>query len=448
MLVAVSAGPDSTALLHALVQLASGLRLRLGVAHLHHGLRGEAADADAAFVDRLSRSLGLPCHRRDADVRSHARRGRLSMEAAGRELRYAFFDEVARNEGYNRIATGHHADDNAEQVVMALIRGSGPAGLAGIPPVRGSIIRPLIDLSRSAIRSYLAAWGQACREDATNADAAHFRNRVRHTLIPALRAENPRIVETLNRTAAVIRAEDRHLTAEVDAVYARLRHRPAPDTLIFDPTDMGALARAVARRLIRRAVADLAGDTRRLTLAHVDEVLALAKRPGDGRLDLPRRIRVTRRAGQLRLERLDRPLREAIGDRPVPPYAYPVTGAGTLVIPETGDSVVFSEIPAEAVPPRSALEATTAYFDAADVGFPLTVRNRRPGDRITPFGMTGARKLGRLLTDAKVPDTDRDRIPLLVSGETVLWVAGIRRSAVAPIRPETESALRVELFLA
>ncbi len=448
VLVAVSAGPDSTALLHALVRLAPRIRLRLGVAHLHHGLRGEAADADAAFVDRLSRTLGLPCHRRNVDVRSHARRARLSLETAGRELRYAFFDEVARDGGYDRIATGHHADDNAEQMLMALIRGSGPTGLAGIPPVRKPIIRPFIDLRRAAIRDYLATHGHACREDETNADAAHFRNRVRHKIIPALRAENPRIVETLNRTAAVIREENDHLNADVDAVYDRVRHRPAPDMLTLDPADMGALPLAVARRLIRRAVADLAGDTRRLTLAHVDSVLALAGRSGDRRLDLPRRIRATRESGRLRLQRLDRPLREAVGDRPVPAYAYPVTGVGSLVIPETGASVVFSEIPADSVPPPSAVEATTAYFDAASVRFPLTIRNRRPGDRITPLGMTGTRKLGRLLTDAKVPGSDRDRLPLLVSGETVLWVAGIRRSAVAPIRPDTERALQVELFLA
>lgn len=205
VLAGVSGGPDSMALLHALMVLSPVLSFRVGVAHFNHRLRGEAAEADARFVAEAAQAYGISCHIASGDIRKESRNRGLSLEEAGRNARYRFFEAVCREQGFDRIAVGHHQDDNAELILMYLLRGSGPAGMGGMRPVRGRIIRPLLYATRSEICDFLAAGNWPYRLDTSNLDLDFPRNRIRHQLLPLLEQDyNPRISAGLNRLGAVL----------------------------------------------------------------------------------------------------------------------------------------------------------------------------------------------------------------------------------------------------
>ena len=278
VLAALSGGADSVALTLLLRELAGEAGFVLaGVAHLNHRLRA-AADADEQFCRELAGSLALPIDVERVDVGLAARRGSVSIEDAGHRERYAFFGRAAARQGADRVATGHHRDDQGETCLMRLIRGAGPDGLAGIRPRAGSVVRPLLHVSRAELRDYLAGRGQSFREDATNRDPAFTRNRVRHELIPFLETRfSPSIANVLARTAEIVRADSEWMEAAVDEV--------APAVLALGEqeaaVDAAALARqpqAIARRLVRRALEHVAG--RATEFEPVERFLAVAAAPG------------------------------------------------------------------------------------------------------------------------------------------------------------------------
>ena len=278
VLAALSGGADSVALTLLLRDLAVEAEFVLvGVAHLNHRLR-EAADADEQFCRELAASLALPIDVERVDVRQAARRGRISLEDAGHRERYAFFRRAAARLRADRVVTGHHRDDQAETCLMRLIRGAGSDGLAGIRPRAGCVVRPLLHVSRSELRAYLAGRGQSFREDETNRDPAFTRNRVRHELIPFLETRfSPSIANVLARTAEIVRADSEWMEAAVDAV--------APAVLALGEqeaaVDAAALVRqppAIARRLVRRALEHVAG--RATEFEPVERFLAVAAAPG------------------------------------------------------------------------------------------------------------------------------------------------------------------------
>src|SRR5690606_7110870 len=262
IVVAVSGGPDSVALLHVLTRLKDQESLDLVVAHLNHRLRGRSADEDAAFVGSLAERWGLPAVVEEADVARMARQRGVGIQEAAREARYAFFSRVAEAWGAARIALAHHADDQVETVLFRLIRGTGTRGLAGIPPVRGPIIRPLIDVSREDIVAYCRRHRLPYRTDPSNRDMRYRRNRIRWELIPLLEERyNPRVREAIVRMARILRDEDDFLDRYADGVYrsiAREGEAPGPDGSraevqeVFIPRDaLGGLHRAVQRRVLR-----------------------------------------------------------------------------------------------------------------------------------------------------------------------------------------------------
>lgn len=278
VLAALSGGADSVALTLLLRELADTAGFVLaGAAHLNHRLRAEA-DADEQFCRELADSLALPIDVERVDVGQAARRGRISLEDAGHRERYAFFERAAARAGAERVATGHHLDDQGETCLMRLVRGAGPDGLAGIRPRAGRVIRPLLHVSRAELRAWLAGRGQPFREDATNRDRAFTRNRVRHELIPFLEDRfSPSITNVLARTAEIMRADAEWMEAAVDAA--------APGVLTLGQgqaaLDAAALARqppAIARRLARRALEHVAG--RPAAFDPVERFLAAAAGPG------------------------------------------------------------------------------------------------------------------------------------------------------------------------
>ena len=274
VLVAVSGGADSVTLFHILQALAPLYSIRLGIAHLDHGLRGADADRDARFVAALAAEFNLPCHTKKVDVDLYRKRRKLSLEEAARKVRYNFYKETAARYGYTKIALGHHADDNAESVLMFLIRGSGPTGMSGIPPVRkGNIIRPLIRLTRRQTKEYLDENGLAHISDSSNLDNRFLRNRIRNQLIPELKASyNPGIISSLNRFADIFRKEKEWLEPIITPLFKKLVTRIDQDSLELSLATFGEFPEAVQRRVVRKAIAAVKGDLRRISFSHVDAV--------------------------------------------------------------------------------------------------------------------------------------------------------------------------------
>ncbi len=444
VLVGVSGGPDSVALLLLLAERAPGRGVRLGIAHLHHGLRPEA-DRDEEFVRRLAVELRLPVHVRRADVRAHRQRHRLSLEEAARALRYAFLEDVLAAHGYTKIALGHHADDNAETLLLNLLRGSGPLGLAGIPAVRDNrYIRPLLMAQRADIEAYLAARGIQAVNDASNVAETFRRNRIRHRLIPQLERDyHPQVRRVLGRTSLILQAEEEWLEALIDPIYENALVDAGAGWVGLSAASLRRMPAAAGRRVIRRALRHAKGDLRRIGFDHVERVRALAQRPAAGPLHLPGGVRVRSRDETIAVWVGEA---AAAGRDPAPPpdFAYPLAGCGALRIRETGDELVLAEVAVEAIPAPWPADPRQAYMDIDAVAFPLVVRNGRPGDRFAPLGTAGTQTLKKYFIDHKVDRAERRRCPLLLGGGRILWIAGHRLDRSAAVTPQTRRVIKAE----
>jgi len=425
VLVAVSGGADSVALLHLLHALAPSWRLTLHVVHVDHGLRPESA-ADAAFVRDLGARLGVPVEVERVHV------GPGSVEAAARAARYAALEAWAERLGAARIAVGHTLDDQAETVLMRMLDGAGVRGLAAIPPVRGRIIRPLVEIRREALRALLTAEGIAWVEDPTNRDPKFVRNRIRHELLPLLAASYATdVVEALARVARLAREAVNALDHTATLELQRLAHE-TPHAITLSRSALAALPPSVGAEVLRQAAAHLGSRAPLRAWAHRGLRRVLAEPP-------PRRAF---RLGGLTVEVSGDRLR--VGARPgpaLPPRVLSVPGR--LELPEIDSVLEARLLPAAGYVLSRA--ADQVAFDAAGVPRTLLVRARRRGDRLLAFG-GGERRLKSLLIDAGVPRWDRNRLPLVEADGQILWVAGLRRAAMAPITPQTREVVEIRLF--
>ncbi len=425
VLVGVSGGADSVALLQLLAELAPEWRLTLHVVHVDHRLRPDSA-RDAEFVRALGARLGVA-----VEIATVTVDPRGSLEAAARAARYAALEACAHRLGAQRIALAHTADDQAETVLMRLLEGAGARGLAGIPPVRGRLIRPLIDCRRSELVAELGRLGLEWVEDPTNQDPKFLRNRVRHELLPLLAGSyNPGIATALVRVASLARetvvALDRLATAELERVAA---WEDGAVTLPLSP--LRALPRQVAAEVLRQAAARLGSTAPLRAWAHrgLRRILGTPA---------PRR---PFRLGGVTLEVSGPRARLALAPLPaLIPRDVPVPGR--VELPEIGCALEarLAGVERYAIPN----EAARVAFDADRLPPTLVVRPRRAGDRLTPFGGC-SRKLKALLIDAKVPRWERCRVPVVEAGGEIVWVAPIRRGAAAPVTVATRRVLELAL---
>ena len=454
VLIAVSGGADSVVLAHVLHTLAIDYRIRMAVAHLNHGLRRKDSDRDAEFAADIARRLDLPFYVAKKDVRQFQQNAHLSLEEAGRRLRYGFLDEICARYGYNKIAVGHHSNDNAELVLMNLLRGSGPLGLSGIAPVRDDkVVRPLIHLKRSEIEDYIAERKLTFVIDTSNADPSFRRNRIRHHLIPELeKSYNPAIIETLNRLATIMRAENLWFENSLSQDFNNCVAVKGPGTVSLDLDRFEGLAAAVKRRILRRAILSVKKDLRRITLAHIDAVLTLVdKSPGTGCLHLPDGIRVVLKAAKLTIDnrRSDgAPSAEGSDGSAEIEYRYTITPPGALYIRQAGATIKLAVIGAADLPDFKAATQNVAFLDMDHLQFPLVVRNARPGDRFSPLGLKGTQKVKKYFIDHKIPGPRRRFCPLLLSAGKIIWIAGHRIDNRAKIVSATRRILKAELLLA
>jgi len=437
VLAACSGGPDSVALVALLLKLREEMPIKVHLAHFNHRLR-DGADEDERFVRDFARRWVLPFVSEGADVRSHAAKKKLNLEEAGRDLRYDFLRRAAARVGATKIATGHTMTDQAETVLMRLMRGTGLSGLAGIAAVVAGkpcpVVRPLLGIAGPDLRAWLAAEGIPYREDPSNLDRRFLRNRIRAELLPELgRRYEPRIVAHLARLAAIAREEDELLGAfvrELAAEFIIRKGREASLDLKTLPLFLPALARRVAREYFR----ELQGDLRDISYEDVESLLSL----GEGK-DLPlRKGFVLRREGGRVGLRKDR----------TPSKAYEILwdGRGEVVIAAAG--MAFRGTRRKADAGRSSFkndDRTGAALDAARLEFPLVIRNRRPGDLYRPLGAPGRKKLKEILRAKDVPVAGRDRLPVFLSGGEIVWVPGLPIGEKYKVTGRTTSVFSIRL---
>jgi len=425
VLLAVSGGPDSTALLSLFGDLAEEMRLDLHVAHLNHGWRGAQSARDAEFVRRMAFRRGMPVTVGQVKPSTwSARRGRQSSrEAIGRDLRMTFLLETAQQIGARRIALGHTRDDQAESFLLRLLRGSGTRGLAGIyPVVDGVFIRPLIDVRRHEIMSFLKARRLRYRIDPTNRDTQLTRNRVRRRLIPLLQRDfNPAVIDALSHATEILRDEETYLEEVAAAAYETLVDRSGPGVALRT-SRLRDLPAALQRRVLRMALAEVRGDLRRITLPHVEKVLQMVRETrGPRSLNLPDALLLRLEGGLLRIgapapgkNDLGGPCREALC--PVP---------GAISLPSLDLHLRARLVPVDGL--HAALQdagSNRAFLDADLLPGPLLIRPRRTGDRFVPLGAPGSRKVKSFLIDRKIPVDERGMIPLVLSGDRIAWIVG------------------------
>ena len=451
LIVAVSGGPDSVALLRALILLSSEYQLHLTTAHLNHGLRGTEAEEEENFVRRISHTLGITCICKTVDIRMlQIGKGR-SLEEIGREERYRFLNETAEACGARKIATGHHRGDQAETVLINLIRGSGIAGLKGIAPVRDDrIIRPLLDVSRGEILEFLNREGFAYRVDSSNTDPIYLRNRIRNGLIPDLEASyNPRIVTGLCHMAEIVRREDDYLQNVVRQILHGWGIIPGADEIHLPTRAFLEFHEAIQGRIIKCLIEAAIPSGKAIGFRHIEAVLTLSRTPSHKRisLDLPCQICVEREEDTLRIGRRGprQTRRDKRKDTMLPAdYSYPINIPGSVYIPEIDRHIHIELIDN---PGLLAMKSAprVAFLDNARIFPPLILRNARPGDRIEPLGMAETKKMKSYFIDRKIPRECRGRIPLLVDSRSIIWIADELISNRVKVTEQTKHVLRAEM---
>ena len=464
VLVGVSGGPDSVTLLNIMLTLAQRFSLRVGVAHLNHCLRQEDSNDDAEFVVSLASRLDLPCYIKKEDVSKYRHGKKMSLEEAARIVRYRFFESVAEKYMFNKIALGHNADDNAELVLMYLLRGSGPLGISGIPPVRnGKIIRPLIKLTKSEILEFLAVNELKFVLDKSNNDQRYVRNRIRHHLMPYLRSSyNKKIVGTINRLASIIRSEEEWMDDLINPIFNKSVLAAKNNSVALSISSINELHIAAQRRIIRKAIAEIKGNLRRITFSHIDSVISLLNSEhAFGHIDLPDRILIKRVGDTISFsmeKKLLRDLDKKLSNENKLSFEYRISKseAGikaeifprSLLIKELGLNMEFSKVGIENLSDIHCAGHNVAFFDIDKLDFPLVLRNFRPGDRFQPFGMSGTQKVKKYFINNKVTRSQRAKCPILLSQEKIMWVVGYRIDDFFKIKQSTRNILKVELFLA
>ncbi|WP_424768639.1 tRNA lysidine(34) synthetase TilS [Paenibacillus sp. sgz302251] len=441
---AVSGGPDSMAMLHMLASLARKGEISVVAAHVNHGFRVEESANELEVVRAFAAKLGLPCETVTLDLPSYIEETRLNGQAAAREKRYTFLHEMAERYGASRIALAHHADDQAETVLMRVIRGTGLTGLAGIHSKRSEknveLIRPLLRMNKSDILHYCEKHDVPYCTDSSNKERHYFRNIIRLDILPYLSQFNPQLSHSLQRLAEVAGAEDDWMESQTDTLFAQLVAL-SPDECALSCTDLRSLHVALQRRLIKLILSYLSKETEKISFERIETMrLAAAEHaPGTWRMDAGAGIRCVREYHRMRWLRVPQPSIDHAGE-----FSYEVgRDRKSLTIEHSGWVLEFTETPSGQQPgPASRHEVC---FDASKLAYPLIVRNRRPGDRIQVFGLNGSKKVQDMFVDEKIAPLERAQYPLLFDADgRLLWIPGIRRSSHALMDSQTKVVLCIK----
>jgi tRNA(Ile)-lysidine synthase len=435
LLIALSGGPDSVCMATILNKLEHTFKLTLIAIYIDHGLRPEETPRERVFCGEFCRSLNIEFTSELIDVRQYRETHGLNLQEAARELRYQKLTESAKRFDCKRIALGHNLDDQAETFFMRMLRGAGPGGLSGIPPVRGNVIRPLMGISRADIEAYLKKENISFIVDSSNLKEVYMRNRVRSQLMPVVRELNPGILDTVEHTVEILRDEERYFQIQVTKALMKLITRKTDTVIELFLSPLMTMDRVILRRVLRRAIEETKG-LRGIGFAHVEDIIRLIKDGDAGdRVHLPEDFRAIKKYATLLLT----------AEPPVTLDTCTLDPGVSLPLPEVElliTATVSEERPLEADDGDTKM---AAVFDADKVTFPLTVRARKSGDFFYPRGFGKTKKLQDFFVDEKIPRDERDAVPVLVSGDDIIWVAGYRASEFARADEETKRFLLLKV---
>jgi tRNA(Ile)-lysidine synthase len=457
VLVALSGGPDSMALLYLLRELQKTFDLKISVAHLNHQLRGKASGREEAFVRRTAKKLKIPCTIGSRNIRQIAKQRKLSIEEAARNERYDFLASAARRAGAAKIAVAHTADDQAETVLFRLIRGA-TGGIAGIPATRPldthlTVVRPLLNLWKKDIAHYLHTKNIPFTIDRSNYDTDYVRNRIRHKLLPFLLKDfNPNIKEVLLHNAENL-SEIKDLARwEMKKVFTNLVKVRDKNTIELDKVHFEILHPAIRKEVICECLRLLKGDLSSIYYNNIADILTIALSKQSGKaISLPDTITVGREFNKILF-------RKGTGGSPRPPFREDIAVPGTTVLNTSGIEIRTDLLAGKALAPTSRKQKKPFYllhqydrplielFDLDKVALPLSVRSRKEGDRYRPIGMSGEKKIKEILIEEKVPLSERPQIPLVVDAAgSVIWLVGYRIGDKAKVGPQTKKLLKITI---
>jgi tRNA(Ile)-lysidine synthase len=443
VLAAVSGGPDSVALLSILVNLKDTLGIeRITVIHFDHRLRGDESDADREFVRALAHTAGLDFRCGAADVRAFARSRKISVEMAARDCRSSFFTRTAAELNAGKIALGHTADDQAEEVILRILRGTGPAGIQAMSPATAEgIIRPLLFVTRDAVLEYLQERGMEYRNDSTNFAPSCQRNFLRLKIFPLLReAFHPQIAQTIVRCADLAREEESWWASQIRSLWDDICLELSEGRCALDFGRMKRLHPALARRMLRLAIDKVKGNLSGVGLVHLEPLTELVSSARTGKsIRIPGGIEATRHGAKLIITSKERAAPEDRLDN-----VMDIHEPGNYIFGQFSFEFGFFDETKTCCLPGSG--ADCARMDPNKLKWPLQLRYRRTGDRFRPLGMTGSKKLQDFFTDSMVPKEERQKVPLLCDSEKICWVVGMRMDDRVKVEAHSKQIFVVKLL--
>lgn len=433
VLIGLSGGPDSVCLTFFLNSIREEYGLNLYAVYINHNLRPSEVPGETEFCSSLCRRLGIGFMVKDVDVISLMKIHRMNRQEAARELRYRALEEARSEIKADKIALGHNADDQAETFIMRALRGAGPKGLSGIPPVRGNVIRPLIEIERKDIEEFLESENIRFMTDSSNLKPDYFRSKLRRSLMPALKGLSPTFISALLNTMTIMREEEAFFDIAVTKSLMKLISRKKHGRIELFLSPLESLEKVLLRRVLRRAIDDTS-DLKGIGFIHIEDIMNLIKSGKSGdRIYLPKGIRVIREYSLLVIT----------SETPAKLSQY-------LLYPPSECSVREAGLVLRASTAENGCDfgngKSSVVLDAGEMQFPLIIRSRRPGDFFFPLGFGRRKKLQDFFVDEKIPRDERDSVPLVISREHIIWVAGYRADERFRISARTEKFLRLDLF--
>ncbi|CCQ97326.1 tRNA(Ile)-lysidine synthase [[Clostridium] ultunense Esp] len=439
IVIGLSGGPDSMALLYVLLDLRKEIDFNIIIAHVNHGVRGEEALADEWFVENLAKELNLPYYSTRVNMDQYAKERRISSEEAGRALRYGFFRKILNKIGGGKIAVAHNKNDQAETLLMRFFRGTGIDGLKGMEYRNGDIIRPILGIEREEIEKYLLDNNFETRLDKTNLEPIYNRNRIRLELIPYIEKYfNPNIIDTLWRTSNILSIDSRFLEKYSEETYIKLVKKKENNSIILNGSLFLKEDRSIQQRIIRNCFLDLNGSLQGFTYRHILDTLTLFLERGTGKsINLSNNIVAKTSYDDFIIEK-----KKDIAHRD---FLFKINHEGYTYIDELQLGLNIKVLPIKDIKINTK-DRFVKYFDYDKILGGLYIRNRRDGDRFVPYGMKGSKKIKDYFIDEKIPKEKRDRIPLITDEEKILWVVGYRTSDLFKITDNTKKVLMIKLM--
>lgn len=439
VLVAVSGGPDSVALLHWLYTHQQMLQIRLACAHFNHGFRDQESDEDEAFVANLCRQWEVPYFQQKANLKPLIEAGGVNLQAISREYRYRFLLETAEQIGAGRIALAHHRDDQVETIMMRFLRGTGTTGLIGMPYERSlsvsvSSIRPFLDITKDQILSYLKLHHLPSRIDSSNLKTDYTRNRIRLELLPQLQQYNVNFSSSILSLARMLEEDEAEIMRQAREQFEQITNisnRSDDGEIRLKLSDFRLLSHSLQRRVIKLICNYLSKNEEEVPFLHIEAVRSLCLQDEPRQWDLPWSIRLYVRYGEALFKRLQT-------DSTVDPFYCLFNAPATILLPQTNDRITCSITTVMDEPENDKI----AYFDYDRIQQQLIIRTRVPGDRIWIEGLAGHKKVKDIFIDNKIPREERERIPLLFAGDALLWIVGVRKSSYGKVNQNTKRFLR------